>query len=48
MKVAEEHLAAAKRGVANALMFAFSAQDDEHGNLVISKEDRAAIAANYK
>lgn len=38
----------AKKGVANALMFALHATDDENGNLVINKESRKKIAETYQ
>lgn len=38
----------AMRGVGNALLFALSVQDDENGNLVISKESRKELAQNWK
>jgi predicted choloylglycine hydrolase len=37
-----------KMDVGNALMFAFAVKDDANGNLVIAKEDRKALAENYK
>lgn len=47
-KQLKESLEQSKKGVANALMFAFSASDDEKGNLVISKENRKLLAENLK
>jgi hypothetical protein len=47
-KMLDENLQQAKQGVANALMFALSAQDDENGNLVISKSKRKELADRYK
>lgn len=38
----------AKKGVANALMFALSVKDDSEGNLVINKEDRKTLAKVYE
>lgn len=43
-----ESLINAKKGVANALMFALHATDDENGNLVIDKESRKKIAETYQ
>lgn len=43
-----ESLATAQKGVANALMFALHATDDENGNLVISKDSREKIAKTYQ
>ena len=43
-----ENLAVAQRGVANALMFALSARDDENGNLVIDKESRKELADTWQ
>jgi hypothetical protein len=43
-----QRLEETQRGVANALMFALSVRDDEHGNLVIPKEERKSLAANWK
>ena len=43
-----ERLLEAKKGVANALMLALCVKDDENGNLIIEKEDRKALAENYK
>lgn len=34
-------------GMANALRFALSVQDDEDGNLVISKENRQSLAETW-
>lgn len=48
IKESNESLIDAKKGVANALMFALSAKDDENGNLVIGKEDRNILAENLK
>lgn len=48
MKMAEESLAAAKKGVGDALVFAFATHNDEHGNLVISKDNRKELAKNFK
>lgn len=45
---ANERLKLAGRGVANALLFAMSVRDDEHGNLVIPKEERSALADAWK
>lgn len=44
----KEQLLEAKKGVANALMITLCAKDDENGNLIIEKEDRKALAENYK
>jgi hypothetical protein len=43
-----QRLEEAKKGVANALMFALSVRDDEHGNLVIPKEERKSLAREWK
>lgn len=43
-----ESMISAKKGVANALMFALSVRDDEDGNLVINKDDREKLAENLK
>ena len=43
-----ESMEAAKKGVANALMFALHVQDDENGNLVIPSDSRKKLAENYK
>jgi len=48
IKRTNENIDAAKKGVANALMFALSFKDDENGNLVISKEDRKVLAARLQ
>ena len=42
-----ENLASARKGVANALMFALSVKDDANGNLVIEKKDRKALANKW-
>lgn len=42
-----DNLEYAKRGVANALMFALSVKDDENGNLVIDKESRKELAKSW-
>jgi FtsZ-binding cell division protein ZapB len=46
-KMLDENLQQAKQGVANALRFALSVQDDENGNLVISKENRQSLAETW-
>lgn len=46
-QILNENLAIAKKGLANAFLFAISASDDEHGNLVISKDNRKELAKNY-
>lgn len=38
----------AKKGVAQALMFALNTTDDENGNLVIKKDDRKTLTESYK
>lgn len=43
-----ESMEVAKKGVANALMFALHVQDDENGNLVIPSDSRKKLAENYK
>mgnify|MGYP006980560593 CR=1 FL=1 len=43
----DEDLEQAKQGVANALRLALSVQDDENGNLVISKENRQSLAETW-
>ena len=43
-----ENLASAKKGVANALMFALSVKDDANGNLVIDKKDRKVLANKWR
>ena len=47
IKKSNESLEHAQKGVANALMFALSATDDEKGNLVISKKDRKKLAESF-
>ena len=47
-KRTNEDLEDAKKGVANALMFALSVKDDENGNLVIDKKDRKKLADNLR
>jgi hypothetical protein len=42
-----ESIAASQRGVANALLFALYASDDENGNLVINSSDRKILAERY-
>lgn len=37
-----------RKGIANALLFAFSVSDDAEGNLIISKENRKQLAENYQ
>lgn len=44
----KQRMEEAQRSVANALMFALSVRDDENGNLVIGKEERKELAANWK
>jgi hypothetical protein len=46
-KMLEDNLKQAKQGVVNALRFALSVQDDEKGNLVISKENRKKLAETW-
>ncbi len=46
-KMLDENLLQAKQGVANALRFALSVQDDENGNLVISKENRQTLKETW-
>jgi len=48
IKQSNENIDTAKKGVANALMFALSVKDDESGNLVISKEDRKLLATRLQ
>ncbi len=48
IQTSNERLEQARKGVANALMFALSVRDDENGNLVIPKEERKALAENWK
>lgn len=43
-----ESMEVAKKGVANALMFALHVQDDENGNLVIPSDSRKKLAEHYK
>lgn len=43
-----ERLADAKKGVANALMFALAVREDGNGNLVTPKEDRNQLAKGYE
>lgn len=43
-----ESLESAKKGVANALMFALSVSDAPDGSLVISKQDRKELADRFK
>lgn len=47
VKMVDENLSNAKHGVANALRFAMSLQDDEHGNLIIDKENRQFLAESW-
>lgn len=47
-KLMSQSMIHAKQGVANALMFALHATDDENGNLVINKESRKKIAERYQ
>jgi len=42
-----ESMETAKKGVANALMFALHCSDDQDGNLVISKESRKVLAKQH-
>lgn len=42
----KERLLDAQKGVANALKLCLAVTDDEHGNLVISKENRKKLANN--
>lgn len=44
MKQLDRELEMAKKGVANALMFALAVKDSKNGDLVISKEDRKELA----
>lgn len=44
----KQRLEDAQKGVANVLMFALAVRDDEHGNLVIPKEERKALAESWK
>ena len=44
----KERLLEAKKGVANALMFALSVEDKEDGSLSISSENRKVLAENLK
>lgn len=44
----KESMLIAKKGVANALMFALHAQDNENGDLVISSNSRKKLVENYK
>jgi hypothetical protein len=46
-KQLNDRLEESKKGVANALMFALSVSDDENGNMVVSKENRKALAENW-
>ena len=46
-KMLDDNLKQARQGVANALRFALSIQDDEDGNLVISKENRQSLAETW-
>ena len=46
-KMLNENLASAKKGVANALMFALSVKDDADGNLIIDKESRKELADSW-
>ena len=48
IKQSNESMDMAKKGVANALMFALSVKDDENGNMVIEKEDRKTLAEKWK
>ncbi len=47
-KQLNDRLEESKKEVANALMFALSVSDDENGNMVVSKENRKALAENWK
>lgn len=42
-----ENLLSAKKGVANALLFALSVSDDADGNLIISKDNRKVLAEKF-
>lgn len=48
MEHLNQSIASSKKGIATALMLAFSVTDDEHGNLVLSKEDRSELAKQFK
>jgi hypothetical protein len=48
IKRSNESMDIAKKGVANALMFALSVKDDKHGNMIIEKKDREILAKDYK
>jgi hypothetical protein len=48
IKQSNESMEIAKKGVANALMFALSVKDDKNGNMVIEKENRKTLAENWK
>lgn len=43
-----KRLKESKKGVAQALMFALSVKDDEHGNLILPKENRKELAQHFK
>jgi hypothetical protein len=47
IKRSNESLESAKKGVANALMFALSVEDQPDGSLKINKENRKNIADKY-
>ena len=47
-KQLDSSLKSAQKGVADALMLALSARDDENGNLVIEKKDRKRLAETFK
>lgn len=43
-----QRLIEARKGVANALVFALSVRDDENGNLVIPAKERKQLAKYWK
>lgn len=47
-RMLNENLESAKKGVANALMFALSVSDNANGDLIISRENRETLANNIK
>ena len=48
VKLINESIESTKKGVADALMLAFSVKDSPDGSLSISKEDRKHLASRFK
>jgi hypothetical protein len=47
-KMINDNLAESQKGVAQALMFALSVEEDANGNLVIPSENRQYLADQYR